>query len=77
MTKHNDTHNRDNDDVMPDNTDEAKGRAKQAVGALTGDEDLQREGRTDQTEGDVKDKIDGLADKAKGFVDDVRARIDR
>ena len=47
------------------NFDEMKGRAKEAAGDLTDDEDLQREGKVDQAEGSVKDKVDQIGDKVK------------
>jgi uncharacterized protein YjbJ (UPF0337 family) len=52
----------------PSNTDDAKGRVKEAAGNLTGDKDLQKEGKVDQTEGKVKEGIDSLADKARGLL---------
>jgi len=45
--------------------DEAKGRVKEAAGDLTGDKDLQREGKVDKASGTVKDKVDDVGDKAK------------
>jgi uncharacterized protein YjbJ (UPF0337 family) len=45
--------------------DDMKGRVKEAAGDLTGDKDLQREGKTDQAAGKVKDAVDGAADKVK------------
>jgi uncharacterized protein YjbJ (UPF0337 family) len=45
--------------------DEMKGRAKEAVGDLTDDDKLKREGKTDQAVGKVKEKIDEAADKIK------------
>ena len=53
---------------MP-NTDEAKGRIKEAAGDLTDDQDLQREGKVDQASGKAKDAIDKASDKAKEAVD--------
>lgn len=50
----------------PRNTDEAKGRVKEAAGNLTGDEDLEKEGKVDQGVGGVKDAVDKAADKVKG-----------
>ena len=50
------------------NKDEAEGRIKESAGDLTGDEDLQREGKTDQAAGDVKEGVDAVADKAKDVV---------
>jgi len=50
------------------NTDDAKGRIKEAAGDLTDDKDLKREGKVDQASGKAKDKIDDMGDKAKDFV---------
>jgi len=52
----------------PSNTDDAKGRVKEATGKLTGDKDLQNEGKLDQAEGKVKEGIDKIADKARGLL---------
>ena len=54
---------------MSVNKDELKGRAKEAVGDLTDDKDLQREGKVDKVVGTVKDKIDDAADKVKEKLD--------
>lgn len=54
-----------NDDI---NTDEVKGRAKEAAGSLTGDEDLKDEGKLDQAVGDVKEAVDGVAGKIKAAL---------
>lgn len=48
------------------NVDDYKGRAKEAAGDLTDDDDLKREGKVDQAKGKVKDAIDSVADKFKG-----------
>lgn len=45
--------------------DDAKGRIKEAGGALTGDDDLKNEGKVDQASGTVKDKVGDAADKVK------------
>jgi uncharacterized protein YjbJ (UPF0337 family) len=50
------------------NKDEAKGRIEEAAGDLTGDEDLQREGKTDQAAGKAKDAVDSVSDKAKDVI---------
>ena len=54
---------------MSANKDELKGRAKEAVGDLTDDKDLQREGKVDKVVGTVKEKIDDAADKVKEKLD--------
>jgi uncharacterized protein YjbJ (UPF0337 family) len=54
---------------MSDGTiDDAKGRAKEATGDLTGDEDLKNEGKVDRASGKVKDAVGGVADKAKDLL---------
>jgi uncharacterized protein YjbJ (UPF0337 family) len=54
-------------------TDKAKGRTKQAVGSMTGDEKMKREGRVDEDAGRAKEKaqnvIDAVRDKVKGVTD--------
>ena len=50
---------------MVDNADDLKGRVKEAAGDLTGDDDLQREGKVDQATGKAKDVVDDVADKFK------------
>jgi uncharacterized protein YjbJ (UPF0337 family) len=51
-------------------TDKAKGRVKEAVGALTGDDKLRRKGKTDQAVGKAKDTAEKVVDKAKKLVED-------
>ena len=53
------------------NVDKAKGRAKEAAGALTGDRHLKNEGRVDQAKSSVKNAVDGVADKLSGAVDSI------
>jgi len=54
---------------MSDGTmDEAKGRTKEALGDLTGDQELKNEGKVDRASGKVKDVVGGLAEKAKGLL---------
>ncbi len=54
---------------MGDGTlDDGKGRIKEAAGDLTGDKDLQREGKIDQATGTVKDAVGDAADKVKDVV---------
>jgi uncharacterized protein YjbJ (UPF0337 family) len=48
--------------------DDTKGRVKEAAGDLTGDNELQREGKIDQATGTVKDAVDKVTDKAKELV---------
>ena len=51
---------------MSDGTfDDMKGRAKEAAGDVTGNDDLRREGKVDRASGSIKDKLDRLTDKIK------------
>ena len=64
----------------PENVDEAKGRAKEAAGALTDDQDLKDEGKVDKAVASIKDKVDDIADKVKdrmGGDDDDAEKPDR
>jgi len=51
--------------------DEAKGRIKEAVGDLTEDEDLKREGKLDQAGAAVKEKAENLGESLKETVGDM------
>jgi uncharacterized protein YjbJ (UPF0337 family) len=50
------------------NADDAKGRLKEAVGDLTDNKDLKREGKIDRAQGAAKEKLDNAADKLKDAV---------
>ena len=45
--------------------EDAKGRAKEAAGSLTDDDDLKREGKADQASSSIKDKADDAVDSVK------------
>lgn len=48
--------------------DKAKGRVKEAAGALSDDDELREEGRIDQVAGKVKDAAEKVVDKVKQAV---------
>jgi len=48
--------------------EEMKGRLKEAVGDVTGDKDLQREGKLDEASAATKSAIDDVAEKAKSVI---------
>jgi uncharacterized protein YjbJ (UPF0337 family) len=52
--------------------DEMKGRAKEAAGDLTDDDDLKKEGKVDRAGAAVKDKVDKATDKVKDAVNPDR-----
>jgi uncharacterized protein YjbJ (UPF0337 family) len=58
--------------IMSGKTDVAKGRIKEAAGALTGNDKLRAEGRADQTIGEVKQVADKAVHKVKQAVKKLR-----
>jgi uncharacterized protein YjbJ (UPF0337 family) len=54
---------------MGDKTDETKGRIKEAVGDLTDDESLKREGKVDRAGAKVKRKVNEGVAKVKDAID--------
>ena len=57
---------------MEGKMDELKGRAKEAVGDLTDNKDLQREGKADKTAGKVKQKVEDAKDWVEDKIDDIK-----
>jgi uncharacterized protein YjbJ (UPF0337 family) len=62
---------------MSGTADDLKGRAKEAVGDLTDDDRLKREGKADRAGGAVKDKLEDAKEWAEDKVDDVKAAVKR
>lgn len=58
-----------NKESLKINTDEIKGRAKVAAGAVTGNKDLENEGQIDRYAGQAKKYLDTATSKAKGLLD--------
>jgi uncharacterized protein YjbJ (UPF0337 family) len=58
-------------------SDDLKGRAKEAVGDLTDNPDLRREGKTDRAAGKVKEKLSDAKEKLEEVVDDVKDKLHR
>jgi len=59
---------------MGDKTDEIKGRAKEAAGDLTDNDDLKREGKVDRATSSVKENIEETVDKVRDKVKDTLDR---
>ena len=56
---------------MGGKTDVVKGRIKEAAGALTGNDKLREEGKTDQAVGKAKQAVQKVADTVKKAVKKV------
>ena len=57
---------------MGEKTDQAKGRVKEAVGSLTDDKDLKREGQRDRLAGEAKEKVGDIKDKVEDVIDKTK-----
>ncbi len=57
---------------MPDRGDQLEGKAKEIGGKLTGNEELESEGRTQKAAEDTKQKVQEGVDKVKGAVEGLR-----
>jgi uncharacterized protein YjbJ (UPF0337 family) len=53
------------DDKLSNAAEDAKGKAKEAVGKGTDDEELERQGKTDQAKSDLKDAGEKVKDAFK------------
>lgn len=62
---------------MAGTTDQIKGKAKQAAGDVTGDEELRQEGKLDEATGKVKDVVSDAKDKVEGAVDAIADKLKR
>jgi len=57
---------------MAGKSDQMKGKAKEAVGDLTGNKDLKSEGKADRQSGEVKEKVGKVEEKVDEGIDKVK-----
>jgi uncharacterized protein YjbJ (UPF0337 family) len=62
---------------MGEKTDKISGRTKQAVGAVTGDEETKREGERQEDKSKLKGKLDSVIGKAEHALEDLKDKADR
>jgi len=62
---------------MAGKTDQAKGRAKGAVGSLTGDKDLKSEGKADRRAGEAKERVGHAKEKVEEVIDKAKDAVHR
>lgn len=60
---------------MGHEVDQAKGKVKQAVGDLTGNKDLKKQGKADERAGKVKEVVEHGSDKVEGVIDKVKDKV--
>jgi uncharacterized protein YjbJ (UPF0337 family) len=58
-------------------TDQMKGHVKEAAGSLTGDKDLESEGKADRRAGEAKEKLDHARDKVDEVIDSAKGALHR
>lgn len=56
---------------MENKAQDLAGRAKEAAGAATNDDELKAEGVGDQRKASLKDKVEGAKDKVEEKIDDA------
>ncbi|MGO9458297.1 MAG: CsbD family protein [Acidimicrobiales bacterium] len=57
---------------MAGKTDQVEGQAKEAVGSLVGNKDLEAEGKAERRSGEVKEKVGHAMDKVHEAIDKVK-----
>jgi uncharacterized protein YjbJ (UPF0337 family) len=61
---------------MSAKSEQVKGHAKEAAGVLTGDKDLESQGKTDRRTGEVEEKIDHAKDKVEEGIDKAKGNAE-
>jgi uncharacterized protein YjbJ (UPF0337 family) len=62
---------------MSAKTDQVKGHAKETTGILTGNKDLESQGKSDRRGGEAKAKLGRAEDKAEELVDKAKDALRR
>jgi uncharacterized protein YjbJ (UPF0337 family) len=58
-------------------TDKIFGRAKQALGAITGNKKMKRKGQVQEDKGELKGRFDSTVDKTQDTLEDVKKAVNR
>ena len=61
---------------MSEKTEQVKGNAKEAVGRLTGNKDLESEGKADRRAGEAKEKLGQVKGKVEEVIDKAEAKVE-
>jgi len=59
-------------DEIKGKAEQIKGAAKEKIGQVTGDEELEAEGTVDRATGQVREKVGEAKDKVKRAVDELK-----
>jgi uncharacterized protein YjbJ (UPF0337 family) len=58
-------------------TDKILGRAKQALGAISGNKKMKRKGQLQEDKGEFKGKFDSTVDKTQDALEDLKQTVNR
>lgn len=58
-------------------TDKIFGRAKQALGAITGNKKMKRKGQLQEDKGELRGKFDSTVDKTQDALEDLKKTVNR
>jgi uncharacterized protein YjbJ (UPF0337 family) len=61
---------------MTGKSEQVKGRIKEAAGSLTGNKDLESEGKSDRLVGEVKEKVDHAKDKVEEVTEKLQHKVE-
>jgi len=62
---------------MSGKTDPIFGRAKQAIGAITGNKKMKRKGQAQEDKGELNGNFDSAVDKTQGKLEDLKKTVNR
>ena len=60
---------------MADRSEQAEGKLKEVAGKVTGNDELESEGRTQKAAEDAKENIEELGDKVKGTAEGIKEKF--
>ena len=61
---------------MSGQSDQVKGHIKETAGIVTGDKDLEAEGKSDRKIGEAESKVEQAKDKVDEVVDSAKEKVD-
>jgi uncharacterized protein YjbJ (UPF0337 family) len=62
--------------AMSARSDQVKGQFKEAAGVLTGDKDLESEGKSNRRTGEAEENIDHAKDKVVEVIDESKDKVE-
>lgn len=63
------------DDKIKNSAEDLGGKAKEAAGKVSGDKNVEAEGKADQVSAEIKDKVSEFTDKAKDVAEEAGANL--